>query len=359
MVTFMKTRREKDFMTCFDEKTGKYIRTGIFVDGVDTGQDPFMASFPELLDIGIMGHCEHGKSGLCMMAGIECYQNGLHSVESNMSIADFRNIAEQCKNQTYQFALGGCGDPDQHENFEAILQICRDNDIVPNFTTSGLGMTSRIAALCKEYCGAVAVSWYRKEYTYDAINMLLEAGVKTNIHYILTNKSITEAIEGLKTRIFPEKINAVIFLLHKPIGLGTQENVVSINNEKFKQFVRYIGTETIPYKVGFDSCTVPAFVNEPGNIDMKSLDTCEGSRWSAYITADMKMLPCSFDNQAKHWSVDLREYSIHQAWHSDTFEDFRNHLRQSCANCEDRSFCMGGCPICPEIVLCNKSARRI
>lgn len=37
------------------------MRTGIIENGKDTGRDPFLASFPELLDIGIMGRCEHGK----------------------------------------------------------------------------------------------------------------------------------------------------------------------------------------------------------------------------------------------------------------------------------------------------------
>ncbi len=45
-----------------------------------------MASFPELLDIGIMGHCIHGRQGLCMKAGVECYQNGLHANHANMSV---------------------------------------------------------------------------------------------------------------------------------------------------------------------------------------------------------------------------------------------------------------------------------
>lgn len=69
----MRIRREKDFISCFDEKKGRYIRTGIIKDGKDIGIDPFMASFPELLDIGIMGHCKHGQKGLCLQAGIECY----------------------------------------------------------------------------------------------------------------------------------------------------------------------------------------------------------------------------------------------------------------------------------------------
>ena len=33
-----------------------------------------MASFPELLDIGVMGHCFHAE--VCMRAGFECYQGG-------------------------------------------------------------------------------------------------------------------------------------------------------------------------------------------------------------------------------------------------------------------------------------------
>ena len=156
-------KKDKDFISCFNEKIGEYVRSGIMENGIDIGIEPFMKSFPELLDIGIMGHCIHGKSGLCKAAGVECYQDGLHSDSENMSIDDFQKIAEQCKDKVFQFALGGCGDPEQHEEFEGILKICVEYQIVPNFTTSGLGMTKEIAKLCKEYCGAVAVSWYRSK----------------------------------------------------------------------------------------------------------------------------------------------------------------------------------------------------
>lgn len=52
----MKIRKEKDFVSFFDENTGLYFRTGIMENGKDSGKDPFMTSFPELLDVGIMGH---------------------------------------------------------------------------------------------------------------------------------------------------------------------------------------------------------------------------------------------------------------------------------------------------------------
>ena len=133
----MKIRAEEDFISIFDETSGRYMRTGLLREGKDTGIDPFMASFPELLDVGIMGHCVHGQTGLCVKAGIECYQDGLHRREPNMRLEDFRSIVNQCRGETYQIALGGCGDPDQHEHFEEILRLCRSAGIVPNFTTSG------------------------------------------------------------------------------------------------------------------------------------------------------------------------------------------------------------------------------
>ena len=50
------------FYSIFDTETGAYLRTGVLDEnGKDTGIDPFMASFPHLIDVGIMGHCIHGK----------------------------------------------------------------------------------------------------------------------------------------------------------------------------------------------------------------------------------------------------------------------------------------------------------
>lgn len=350
----MRIRKEKEFVSCFDNKTGVYVRTGVIVNGCETEEEPFMASFPELLDIGIMGHCKHGQSGLCMQSGIQCYQNGHDRNSPNMSLHDFKRIISECKENTYQIALGGCGDPDQHEEFEEILKICTEAEIVPNFTTSGLGMTKDIAALCRKYCGAVAVSWYRSQYTLDAIALLLQAGVKTNIHYVLMKDTLKEAIELLEENKFPQGINAVVFLLHKPVGLGSAEQIIQNDNPEFIKFLKCVEKKDFPFKIGFDSCTIPALV-ENAAFDSKYMDTCEGGRWSAYISADMKMMPCSFDNREQRWTVDLRNCTLKEAWLSEAFDDFRSHLRDACPNCKKRKDCMGGCPICPEIVLCRNN----
>ena len=353
--------KQYHFVSVFDDVTGVYIRTGVLDDkGFDTGIDPFMASFPHLIDVGVMGHCDHGKTGLCLKAGIGCYQSGAIVEQPNMTVEDFEWIAEQCRHRTNQLALGGRGDPDQHKDFERLLEICRENDLVPNFTTSGYGMTPEIARLCKQYCGAVAVSWYRSEYTTAAIRMLLDAGVKTNVHYVLGQNSIDEAIYRLESDDFPEGVNAVIFLLHKPAGLGQRQNVLSPDDERVDAFFKLIDRQH-RFKVGMDSCTVPGAVSHCSNVLYESLDTCEGGRFSCYIGPDMIMVPCSFDQEHKY-QVQLGGAtkdgpSIRDAWNSVPFETFRDKMRAACPDCEKRGLCMGGCPLMPEIVLCDDIAR--
>ena len=234
---------------------------------------------------------------------------------------------------------------------------CQDaeNVLVPNFTTSGYGMTRDIAKLCKRYCGAVAVSWYRSEYTLSAIQKLLTEGVKTNIHYVLGKNSIDEAISRLKSDDFPEGINAVVFLLHKPAGQGTIENVLDGYDTRVAEFFAEIDRKH-SFKIGMDSCMVPGAINYCKTILPESLDTCEGGRFSCYIGPDMMMVPCSFDRK-QQYGVSLRQMSVKEAWNSEQFEGFREKMRGTCLNCNKRTLCMGGCPLMPEIVLCVSEDR--
>ena len=64
------------FISFFNPNTGEYMRSGIIENGKEIDLDPFMSFFPELIDVGVMGHCIHGKKGLCIKAGIQCYQSG-------------------------------------------------------------------------------------------------------------------------------------------------------------------------------------------------------------------------------------------------------------------------------------------
>ena len=346
------------FVAHFNMSNGEYVRSGIIDEnGKDTGVDPFMTSMPELIDCGCMGFCKHGLSGLCVKAGVECYQNGLNTKCENMSLENVKKIVDECKGKVFQISYGGRGDVDQHEHFEEIMRYTRENNIVPNFTSSGLGFTPEIVEICKKYAGGVAISWYRSKYTLRAIEMLVNAGVLTNIHYVLGNNSIDEAIERLENNDWPKGITNIVFLLHKSVGQGSKENVLKVDDPRVAKFFSLIDGKDYDFGIGLDSCSVSGVINFTKNINPDYYDTCEGGRWSMYITSDMKAIPCSFDNQELKWAYDISNDTIQNAWNSQQFEDFRNHFRNSCKECSRRNECLGGCPIRREIVLCNRKEK--
>jgi len=346
--------RKYKFVSVFNAATGFSVRSNVYdAAGNDTGRDPFRASFPELLDIGIMGHCAHGRSGLCLKSGVECYQNGLEVAEDNMSFERFARIIDECRGRTFQVALGGRGDPDMHERFADIVRYARTNSVVPNFTTSGFGLSAALLPVIRENCGAVAVSWYRSHYTFAAIEMLLAAGIKTNIHYCLSNSTIDEAIELMEYRTYLTGINRIIFLLHKPVGLGRGENVLSVTDERVQRFFSLFDSPEHADKAGFDSCSVPALLNFTRKIHPATIEPCEAGRFSAYISPDYKLYPCSFE-QDPRCGVPLENTSLQAAWESAAFDVFRRRFVGKCPGCRDYEQCLGGCPVIPEITLCRK-----
>jgi radical SAM protein with 4Fe4S-binding SPASM domain len=315
-----------NFAEAFDSKTGFYMRTGVLDSKlVDTDIDPFMRSFPSLLDVGIMGNCKNAK--LCTVG---CYQG--KRVRPNMPLDDFKTIVDQAvEGKTFEMALGGFGSPNEHENFVDIVRYTKEHGIIPNYTTSGIELTDEQISATKSYCGAVAVSWYRQPYTLDAINRFIDAGIKTNIHYVLGNDSIEEALFRLKTKNFPAGVNAVIFLMYKPIGCIKKGNVLKVDYTRVANFSK--------------------------NINPISTSPCDGGSFSAYITPDMFMLPCSFDSLTRKYGVSLRENTMLEAWNSDKFETFRNYHRNSCPGCPVQNNCRGGCPIAKDINLCTKDEK--
>lgn len=347
--------RKNRFVEKFNETNGYYVRSGVIDEnGKDTGVDPFMRNFPSLIDVGCMNKCV--CSHVC---NVDCYQKAIDRKGENMSLENFKKILEECKGKVFQLACGGAGDVDTHENFEEMMALCREYGIVPNFTTSGIMMTKEKAEICKKYCGSVAISEHFSDYTERALDLLLEAGVSTNIHYVLSNNSIDIAIERLKNNSFRKGITNVIFLLYKNVGLGKKENILKFDDPRVKEFYELIDNGNFSHGIGLDSCNVPALINFTKNINHDYFDTCEGGRHSMYITSDMKALPCSFDNQELRWAYDISNDTIENAWNSKQFEDFRSHFKKSCSGCANQKECLGGCPIRREIVLCDRKEKNL
>jgi len=354
MTILHRTDKVYHFKESFDLKTGFHVRTGILTEtGEDTGVDPFQGSWPSLLDVGIMGSCIHGERGLCAKAGIGCYQSGKHIKRPNMKFSDFKTIIDEVKGKTFSFALGGRGDPNKHEEFETIMKYCVENNVIPNYTTSGLELTDTEIDITKQYAGAVAVSWYRQQHTTDAISRFLKKNMKTNIHYVLGNNTIDEAIERLSKNDFPN-VNAIIFLLHKPVGMGSVANVLKVD-DRVKKFFDLVDNKKHPFKIGFDSCTCQFVAQFTSKINPNSITSCDSGCFSAYINSDMIITPCSFDQDLK-WGVDLKNCSIEEAWNSAKFNEFRQLQKTGlpkCASCKHHINICKPCPVTNHINICK------
>lgn len=327
LVTKIVYPKNKEYVIFFNNKTGEEILTGI-----NGKEDPFILESPSMIDIGVMGHCQNN----CEI----CYQGNVDI--PNMKLEDFKTIIDQTKLHINQVALGGKGDPNKHENFEEILKYCKDNNVVPNYTTSGNSLTDDEVRITKENVGAVAVSNYDKDFTYLALNKFIESGIKTNIHFVLSKETFDSAIRILNGediwggKVNLSKLNAVVFLLFKPQGNGKDKKYLCLDPDQIKIFADLLLKPKVKFKIGADSCLINKVsqARELTETEKSCVDTCEGSRMSCYISPDMLFMPCSFGEKIKHGMNITKESTIQTIWDNGaSFEMFRTVLKKNPMTC--------------------------
>lgn len=332
-----------NFIEYFNKYNGTLVRSNVLANGIETDVVPTMRSFPELIDVGIMGTCQAGKHGICLAAGVDCYQCAPNRQRKNMTFGNYLKILKQCTGRTFQIALGGAGDPNKHEEFEHILRATVEHRIVPNLTTSGFEITAEEISLISKFCGAVAVSYYSRldqhddetnPITISAIRELINAGCTTNVHYVISKENIKEAIRRIQNGLFPQGINAIVFLLYKPVGLADKSKMLSANDIEYLNFLHILNEGNFPYRIGLDSCQAPAINTFCQSIAPNAIEFCDAARFSMYVDCSMKAYPCSFGHDHLKYEVDLDDISIKEAWLSNQFELFRKQQEYSCTGCD-------------------------
>ena len=335
---------EEQYKVLFNQKTGFFAR----VEEKGIKEIFWAKKGPELLDISITNWCSKG----CDF----CYRNS-NEQGKHISLDDYELIMKQAsENNVFQVALGG-GNPNQHPQFVELLQVTREKyNIVPSYTTNGRGLSKEVLEATKKYCGAVAVSAYEPfTETKEALRLLKGYDIKVNLHYVLDKQTIKQAIKWLNEgHELLNMCNAIIFLNYKPVGNGKDYDLLLKNSSYLQDFFHLIDNKKHPCKIGFDSCMVSGIVQYMKNINLTSLEPCDAGRFSAYISEDLKMYPCSF--MMEHYQgEDLKERSFMDIWkNSSSFKETRNNLGgDRCSSCSQRENCLNGCPFLREIDLCN------
>jgi radical SAM protein with 4Fe4S-binding SPASM domain len=341
----LKMNRYKDqgYSTFFNAKTGFFARVE------DKGSpEPFWSTHgPELMDISITNWCDKG----CVF----CYKSSTKSGH-HMALDDYKSVIDSAARMgTFQVALGG-GNPNQHPDFIEILKYTYENDIVPNYTTNGRGLTDEILAATKAYCGAVAVSAYPPyKETADTIRLLASRQIKTNIHFILDSDSVATAIEWMTDPPeFLRGINALVFLNYKPSGRKVFEKKLLRHSTRLDEFFTLATSKECKVKVGFDACCVSGVFGRT-RTSSTVVDACDAGRFSLYVSEDMQVHPCSFQSGLAAGDKLTPENSLEDIWrNSENMKSFRNYFRSDrCSGCGHQKSCMNGCPIFEDLVVCG------
>lgn len=331
---------EQHYSTVFNKSTGLFIR--VEEDGFE---EPFWAkSGPELIDISITNYCERG----CEF----CYRNS-NSKGKHMDLKDYIKIIQQAKEVgTLQVALGG-GNPNQHPEFIKILRETVNYGIVPSYTTNGQGLTKDILDATKNCCGAMAISAYvpYESYLSEVVNYVTSFQIKTNIHFLLNKNTVEKAISWLKNPPpFFKKINAIIFLNYKPIN--SSDELLLNKSHLIKDFFENVEDNKTGLKIGFDSCSISGILKYM-NVNKVFYESCEAARFSAFISEDLKMYPCSFMVNSNAYG-NLHSDTLIEIWKNNKFfkENREKILNVNCSSCVLRNECRGGCVFMDKINLC-------
>lgn len=352
--------KEKKFTQIFFSKIGTQQIKLLLKPSIKFRENPpLITNTPILIDLSLNNYCNL-HCPYCYMSA-ESIEHGEH-----LSMSNFNSLLHDMKkSRVVQIALGG-GEPTLHPNFSEILKKLRiEGDIIPNYTTNGSNLTPDILEASKKYCGAVAVSYSeeREEKTLSAVKKLIQFGIQTNLHIVLLKTRIQNLFKIIE-KYANLGISSVVLLLFKPMGRGAnlKQEILTVKEKKTfsLELLKILALQKrFGVRLAIDACS--AFTVKDFPFLPESVDGCTGAMYSAYIDWDLKMKPCSFMQDTD--GIDLKHYSIAEAWKSDCFENFRktilNPRYEGCKGCDFFSSCWGGCPLNPELTFCIEKGKKI
>ena len=255
---------------------------------------------PELIDFEVSTKCSGPSIGgnrahPCSF----CYKSN-NSNGSYISTENFTKIIDTLPKSVMQCAMG-IGNVDQPNLFE-LMDICIDRDIKPNITINGDRMTPDIYDNLAKRCGAISISYYDKDLTFNAVHELatLREMKQINIHYFLAEETFDQGmqlIDDIKSDPRMINFNALVFLSAKLRGNAEKNDYHILSQEKYNIIAQKALDSGI--SVGMDSCSAcKTLIAYKDNNNFKSIEQsvekCESSIYSVYINKSGYYFPCSF-----------------------------------------------------------------
>lgn len=261
---------------------GKTIRQAL-----DPSKPILELKYPEFYDVCITSACK----GNCSY----CYQD---SGKEQKGYKDpFKKIKEffgpLTKNQKpFQIAYGG-GNPNEHKDFHKIMKWSYENEITPNYTTNGMGITRKVIQTTKKYCGGVAVTCHEhlEKYWTEAVEKFSKAKIKINLHILISDDW---SVEDFLDIFYTYKSKVEYFVLLPMMATGRCSPGKAMNEDTFNYLNSCLKNINGIDQIAFGANFYPYLKNE----FWLQLSIYEPEILSKYLDLkDMKIYKSSFSKE--------------------------------------------------------------
>jgi len=315
---------------------------------------------PVIADIEISEVCSGVKGiGVCKF----CYKSNTPNGR-NMSLETFKRVFHNLPKtltqiafgigdlpyyyrRTFGYEEGIWGDEEGwvggNPDMRAIFEYTRSQGVIPNVTINGEGLTDEWADWFAKTCGAIAVSVYDWDKSFDAVKKLTDRGMdQVNIHFMISEETVQDAHRLiLAKKVDPRlaKLNAIVFLSLKPKGRSIGK-YNQLPQHKFNLLIYAAMHAKINW--GCDSCSAQkvliALKDHPDIEHLKTvIEPCESTCTSIYINTVGDFYPCSFMEGEENWKTGLSVSScsdfLNDVWYHPRTVEFRNKVLSCHENC--------------------------
>lgn len=260
----------------------------------------------------------------------------------------------------FHIAMGGGESLTRADLFE-LAAYARERGLVPNLTTSGIGMTRELAGRCRVF-GQVNVSLdgigaaYQASRGYDGataairtLGQLADAGVPTGVNFVLSRMT-WDHLEATFAAVSEAGGNEIEILRFKPAGRGklvydayklTPEQRGSLLDTVLELARKY------PDVVAKIDCSLVPFLcsanPDPAVLAQFGIFGCEASNALSAVDHQGRVLPCSFLAEDARPST-----ALFDEWSTDeVMKRYRSYHQdeapEPCRTCDYRTLCKGGC----------------
>ena len=270
-----------------------------------------------------------------------------------------RILDELARMRVFHVALGG-GEPLEYPALLGLGRHARARGLIPNLTTSGLGLTDGLARRLMSVFGQINVSldgvgpayaalrgWDGYEQALSALQRLRAHGRRVGINLVVSRSTFTsiEPVVRLAARL---GLNEVELLRLKPGGRADSRfEAERVTAEKMEQVLPLALRLALRHRIAvrLDCSFLPAIcATRPSRRLLRffMVRGCEGGNLLASVDARGQAGACSFapwtEGPAEELSV---LWNREQAFRG--FRDLESRLPEPCASCEYLALCRGGC----------------